>query len=127
MYIEKGTHSSAVSLKPVKPEGITPTTVYGRAAQHSVIVRPTMSGSAPNRRFQTPSLRTTTSAGFDTRSSSSRNVRPRAGATPSSKKYGAATNSVRMRTGSSPPVNVSHWLSNAAMSSKLFDCARQST
>ena len=46
--------------------------------------------------------------------------------TPSSEKYGAATNSVWIRSGSSPPTSVIHCESTAAMSSKLFDCARQS-
>ena len=53
-----GTHSSAVSVRPLKPGGITPTMVYGRG--FSVRLRPTISGSAPKRRFHKPSLKTTT-------------------------------------------------------------------
>jgi hypothetical protein len=125
-YIANGTHNSAVSLSPLKPGGITPTTVYCLAAQHRVSVRPMTCGSAPDRRFQKPSLRTTTGAGLATMSSLASNTRPRAGETPSSEKYGAATNSVWIRSGSSLPTNVIHCESTAAMSSKLFDCARQS-
>ena len=69
-YIANGTQSSAMSLRPLNPGGITPTTVYCRAAQQSVSVRPTIWGSAPNRRFHRPSLRTTTCAGLATASSS---------------------------------------------------------
>src|SRR5207248_7062189 len=83
-YIANGTQSSAVSLNPLKPAGMTPTTVYGRALR--VIGRPTICGSAPNRRFHKPSLMTTTGTGLATRSSSDENVRPLAGATPRSEK-----------------------------------------
>jgi hypothetical protein len=105
---------------------MTPTTVYWRGAQQSVSVRPTTFGSPPNARFHKPSLSTTTYAGLATTSSSAENARPRAGATPSSEKYGADTLSVVIRSGSPVPIRVSRCESKAAMSSKLFDRARQS-
>ena len=65
-----------------------------------------MSGLALKRRFHNPSLRIVTRTGAATRSSAAENVRPRAGLTPSSEKYGADTNSASRRSGSSMPASV---------------------
>ena len=56
-------------VRPLKPGGITPTTVYCRARSTASSCARRSCGSAPNRRFQKPSLRTTTCAGVATTSS----------------------------------------------------------
>ena len=84
------------------PGGITPMTV--KAAPFSVTWRPTIRGSAPNRRRQRPSPSTSTRS--SRRSSSSVKSRPRAGPTPSARRKLAEQTTAFTRSGKSRPPEV---------------------
>ncbi len=98
--IIEGIHTSAPNDTPAKSRGMTPTTVKARSL--SMIERPTTAGSAARRVRQKPSLTTTTARSSGTRSSSGRNVRPRAACAPSIGKKLGDTTSAAMRSTSSP-------------------------
>ena len=83
-----------------KPGGRTPATSKGSPS--TVTGRPTTPGSAPNRRRHNPSEINTTRP-LPSRSSSGRNPRPRAGATPRTSSMFAVTNAAGRRSGSPAP------------------------
>ena len=98
----RGTHASAPPGKSNRG-GITPVTTNGRPS--SVTVRPTICGSAPKRRRQRPSPRTTRRSDERGRSSSAMNMRPSAGRTPSTSAADAAIGTAAMRSDSPPPLS----------------------
>ena len=103
---DSGTHISARVCQngaKRKLDGMTPSTVYGSPS--SEIERPTIRGSAANRRCHSawPSTTTRLRPGA---SSSSRNVRPAIGLTPRTWKRLVDTWSPAMRSGRSPSVSV---------------------
>ena len=75
-----GTQTSAVPIRPRKPRGSTPITVYGAALMR--IVRPTTAGSPPKRRVHTPWLIMAAGGVPAVCTSSQVNGRPISGATP---------------------------------------------
>ena len=77
--IANGAHTSLPGTRNQKSGGMIPTTVCG--APSSVIVDPTTSGSAANRRFHNPSLMMATRS-LPARSSSAVKARPMTGCTP---------------------------------------------
>jgi hypothetical protein len=101
----EGNQTSVSNEIPLKPRGITPTTVNGTSL--SVSRRPTIDRSLPKRAFHITSLMTTTALASGTRSSSAVNVRPIAALAPSIGKYDAETISASTRSAPSVVVRLS--------------------
>ncbi len=98
-----GTHSAGapIELVPLKPFGITPTTV--KALPLRVMVCPTIDGSPPNRFCHSPYPSTATRRAPGVLSSSGRNVRPASGRAPSTSKKLPVTISPNTCCGSPVP------------------------
>ena len=103
--IAKGIHTSALSVMPVNPAGMTPTT--------DVPARAKLEVSTDDRGIRAELAAPQLVAQHDdasrsaTSSSSARNARPAAGATDSKAKYGAETASAVIGCGSPPVSSVS--------------------
>ena len=96
-----GTQTSALPIRPRKPRGSTPITVYGVALMR--IVRPTTAGSPPKRRVHKPWLIMAAGGVPAVCTSSQVNGRPINGATPRTDGYRSVTTSPRTRCGSPSP------------------------
>jgi hypothetical protein len=115
----------STSRRKRKSRGATPITVNGLPLR--VTSRPTMRGSPPKRRCQSPWLNTTTSSSPPTFSSSGRKARPSCGRTPSVGKKFAVTRSAVSCSGSPSPVRLKTALCRAAICAKEVAPAFQST